>query len=59
MRKKAEREKLEGLLAEIHADAYEASHDGAVCLSPLLGTTVDDTEKGWASEGDEYDELFS
>ncbi len=56
MRKKAERERLEGLLAEIHADAYEASNEGQVCLSPMLGETVD-ADNNLTSEGDEYDEL--
>lgn len=59
MRKhKTEREKLEGLMAEINA-AYEAGNDGEVCLSPLLGTPLDETENGYTSEGDENDELFT
>lgn len=59
MRKhKSEREKLEGLMAEINA-AYEGGNDGAVCLSPLVGTSIDETETGTTSEGDENDELFT
>jgi hypothetical protein len=57
MRNKIEREKLEGLLAEIHADAYEASNEGQICLSPMLGETIDAADSNWTSEGDEYDEL--
>ena len=56
MRKKIEREKLEGLLAEIHEDTNEAGSDGEVCLSPMLGETVD-ADNNLTSEGDEYDEL--
>ncbi len=59
MRKhKSETEKLEGLMAEINA-AYEAGYEGEVCLSPLLGTPLDETETGYTSEGDENDELFT
>lgn len=60
MRKtKSEREKLEGLMAEINA-AYEAESDGQVCLSPLLGAAVDDPYgNDNTSEGDEPDELLS
>lgn len=57
MRNKAERERLEGLLAEIHADTCEASGSGEICLSPMMGETVD-TDNNWTSEGDENDELF-
>jgi hypothetical protein len=57
MRKKAERERLEGLLAEIHADTYEASSEGQACLSPMVGETVDTEDSNWSSEGDDYDEL--
>jgi hypothetical protein len=57
MRNKIEREKLEGLLAEIHADAYEASSEGQTCLSPMLGETIDAADNSWTPEGDEYDEL--
>ena len=57
MRNKTERERLEGLLAEIHADTHEASSEGEVCLSPMLGETVDAADKNWNTEGDEYDEL--
>ena len=56
MRKKSERERLEDLLAEIHADAHQASSEGQVCLSPMLGETID-TDNKWTSEGDETDEL--
>ena len=56
MRKKAERERLEGLLAEIHADAHEASNEGEVCLSPMLGETVDAVDNDLTCEGDENDE---
>ena len=56
MRKKIEREQLEDLLAEIQADAHAASSDGEVCLSPMIGETVD-SESDWTSEGDNYDEL--
>ena len=58
MRKKAEREKLEGLLAEIHADNSESSNEGETCLSPMLGEPVD-TDNHGNTEGDDYDELFS
>ena len=58
MRNKEEREKLEGLLAQIHADTNAAGSEGEICISPLLGATVDDPETGWASEGED-DELFS
>ncbi|MBI1278925.1 MAG: hypothetical protein GC179_12425 [Anaerolineaceae bacterium] len=57
MRNKSERERLEGLLAEIHADTHEASSEGEVCLSPMLGETIDAADNTWTSEGDEYDEL--
>ncbi len=57
MRKKAERERLEGLLAEIHADTYEASSEGQTCLSPMVGETFDAADNNWTTEGDEYDEL--
>ena len=57
MRKKAERERLEGLPAEIQSDTHEAGSDGEVCLSPMLGETVDAADNNWNSEGDEYDEL--
>ena len=57
MRKKTERERLEGLLAEIHANTHEASGDGEVCLSPMLGETVGADDSNGSSEGDEYDEL--
>jgi len=56
MRNKTERERLEGLLAEIHADAYEAGSEGQICLSPMLGETVDDDNNG-TIEGEENDEL--
>ena len=56
MRKKTERERLEGLLAEIHADASEAGSEGQICLSPMLGESVDADING-TPEGDEYDEL--
>ena len=59
MRKKDERERLEGLLAEIHADACEASNEVQMCLSPMLGETVDATDNDSTSEGDENDELFT
>ncbi len=59
MRKKAERERLEGLLAEIHMDTHEASSEGEVCLSPMLGETIDAGDNNWTSEGDEYNELFT
>ena len=58
MRKKAECEKLEELLAKIHADAHEANSDGEICLSPMMGETID-TERDWTSEGDNTDELFT
>lgn len=59
MRKhKSEREKLEGLMAEINA-TYQAGSDGEMCLSPLLGTQFDEIENGSTSEGDENDELFT
>lgn len=57
MRKKTEREKLEGLLAEIHESTSEAGSDGEVCLSPMLGETVDADNS--TSEGDDNDELFT
>ena len=57
MRKKTERERLEGLLAEIHADTHEASNEGEICLSPMLGETIDAADNNWTTEGDEYDEL--
>ena len=57
MRNKAERERLEGLLAEIHADTHEASSGGEVCLSPMLGETIDAADNEWTSEGDDYDEF--
>ena len=57
MRKKIEREKLEGLLAEIHEDTNEAGSDGEVCLSPMVGETLDADNS--TSEGDENDELFT
>ena len=57
MRKKAERERLEGLLAEIHADTHEAGSEGQACLSPMLGETVDAADDNWTTEGDDYDEL--
>ena len=57
MRKKTERERLEGLLAEIHADTYEASSEGQVCLSPMLGEAIDADNNG--TEGEENDELFT
>jgi hypothetical protein len=57
MRNKIEREKLEGLLAEIHADTCEASNESQICLSPMLGETIDAADNSWTSEGDEYDEL--
>lgn len=57
-KRKSEREKLEGLMAEINA-AYDSGNDGAVCLSPLVWTSLDETETGSVSEGDENDELFT
>lgn len=57
MRNKIERERLEGLLAEIHADTCEASSGGEVCLSPMLGETIDAADNTWTPEGDENDEL--
>ncbi len=57
MRNKIERERLEGLLAEIHADTHEASSEGEVCLSPMLGETIDAADTNWTSEGDDYDEF--
>jgi len=59
MRNKAERERLEGLLAEIHADTHEASSEGETCLSPMLGETIDAADNNWTIEGDENDELFT
>lgn len=55
MRKTDQRKKLEGLLAEIHESVSEAGSDGEVCLSPLLGETVDTDNS--TSEGDDNDEL--
>ncbi|MEP6988419.1 MAG: hypothetical protein ABI970_22645 [Chloroflexota bacterium] len=57
MRKKAERERLEGLLAEIHADTHEASSEGQACLSPMVGESVDAADDNWTTEGEDYDEL--
>jgi hypothetical protein len=57
MRKKVERERLEGLLAEIHESTNESGSQGQTCLSPMLGETVDDTDHNWTTEGDDYDEL--
>ena len=58
MRKKAERERLEGLLAKINIDSDEAGAEGQTCLSPMLGETVD-TDNDSNAEGDENDELFT
>ena len=58
MRNKMDREKLEGLLAEIHADTHESGSAGEVCLSPMLGETVD-TDSNWTPEGEDNDELLS
>ena len=55
MRKKTERERLEGLLAEIHESTSEAGSDGEVCLSPMVGEAVDTDNS--TSEGDDNDEL--
>jgi hypothetical protein len=57
MRKKDQRKKLEGLLAEIHESTSEAGSDGEVCLSPMLGETIDSDNS--TSEGDDNDELFT
>ncbi len=57
MRNKIERERLEGLLAEIHADTCEAGSEGEICLSPMLGETIDAADNNWTSEGDDYDEF--
>ena len=57
MRNQVERERLEGLLAEIHADTHEASSEGQVCLSPMLGETVNAADDLWTSEGEDYDDL--
>jgi hypothetical protein len=59
MRKhKSDRERLEGLMAEINA-AYDNGYEGEMCLSPLVGTPLDETENGFTSEGDENDELLT
>lgn len=58
MRNKMDREKLEGLLAEIHADTYESGSAGEVCLSPMLGETGE-TDSNWTPEGEDNDELLS
>ena len=57
MRNKSEREKLEGLLAEIHESTSEAGSGGEVCLSPMIGESLDDVDHNWTTEGDDYDEL--
>ena len=57
MRKTDQRKKLEGLLAEIHESTSQAGSDGEVCLSPMVGETVDTDNS--TSEGDDNDELFT
>ena len=58
MLKKKVREHLEDLMTEIHATAHETDPNGEICLSPMVGETLD-ADATWTSEGDENDELFA